>query len=889
MKKISFIFVGIFSLLVCTIKAEDVKKESAATAAEVKFEGKVTVEKKGDKTSINFTVNANTDVEVTVLNAKDEPVRHLAAGVLGGTKAPPEPLKVGLTQSLEWDNKDDFGKVASGGPFKVRVRAGSTFKFGRFVGDDPYTFGKVDGLTTDEDGNLYISSSGGTHNQSARTLRVYDNQGRYVKELMPFPASVSPGTMSGVANWDEIAKTWRPQSQSCLVPEIYGASNISLLSSSIKNGIYFADREDVYALNADGSLKGAKFATKQKPWVIFDAKNANNDHYGHPWHYQTGTVCYSASPDGKWLYLTGPVPAANNPARKTEDPRFPLGGIYRMRLDGKDDMKLFVSIPATYDGAWAKAGGPNYGPGSSGPIHFVGCDASNNVYVPDRQGNRVVVFSEDGKQIGEFPVKNPHQVVVNPKNGAIYVLRMFSNGWSVHSIIIEKFDSYAPGVKSSAVFDKIDPKSSPRIAVSAGKDKTIVWLAGTPMGLVALEDKNSALTPIETFFKRVAEPQVDWNRLAIDYARDEVYVSDGGNLIWRYDGKTGLGGILKDKKGQAFPGVDLAVGYDGLLYIRTGTSYSGPLERYTRELEPAPYPSGSHIISPYIYSRYGIGNCEKGVGVGPKGEVFVSFMYDWTLYAIGGFGGDGKALPGLYLSGLFPNKNPEELKKYPAELRGSFIGPIPAASGGIRVDLSGNIYLGLDVKAEGYKAPAYMAKDEVGKRFTSSVIKFGPKGGAILGIKDSTSQQPDSPKIALENKLTAENGLTLYPGLGPFSGGGPGGNSSSCVCRVPRFDVDRFGRLAMPSAYNANVLYYDNAGNLISEIGGYGNFDSQFINASTDSGKAGKPTVSGMEIPLAWPSGAGFSENYIYINDTYSRRVVRVDKAFKVEVTCEVK
>ena len=57
-------------------------------------------------------------------------------------------------------------------------------------------------------------------------------------------------------------------------------------------------------------------------------------------------------------------------------------------------------------------------------------------------------------------------------------------------------------------------------------------------------------------------------------------------------------------------------------------------------------------------------------------------MYDWTLYAIGGFGPDGKALPGLYLSGKFPAA-PDKLKGYPPELRTSVIGPVTAAGGGI--------------------------------------------------------------------------------------------------------------------------------------------------------------------------------------------------------------
>ena len=31
-------------------------------------------------------------------------------------------------------------------------------------------------------------------------------------------------------------------------------------------------------------------------------------------------------------------------------------------------------------------------------------------------------------------------------------------------------------------------------------------------------------------------------------------------------------------------------------------------------------------------------------------------------------------------------------------------------------------------------------------------------------------------------------------------------------------------------------------------------------------------------IPLAWPTGTGFSERSIYGNDTYNRRILRADK-----------
>ena len=849
----------------------------------IELSGPPVVTKSKEGIKIDFAVSASTDVEVAILNSKGEVVRHLAAGVLGGKNAPPAPLKPSLSQSVIWDGKDDFGNLAAGAPFQVRTRAGSKFTFGRFIGEDPYTFGNVDGLGTDADGNLYISGFSGTHNQGARTLRQYGSQGQYLREYLPFPSDLKAGAMKEVAHWSDEKQGWLPRNSSCLIPNYYteGMSQIALVAVSPTEFI-FANSDQVFKLNRDGSIAGTSFGTQQRTTPIFDAKNKEKDHYEHPWHYQTGLYCYSASPDGKYLYLTGPVPNENS--RKKPDPRFPLGGIYRMQLDGKDEMKLFATIPAEYNGNWSKDGFKNYG--TSSPIHFVGCDAKNNVYVPDRSMNRVVVFSEDGKQVGEFPCKNPHQIVVNPKTNEVYVLRMVCTAWNAHALAVEKFSPLGPNMKSLAVMDKFPNKVVPRMTVAAGKEHTLIWIAGVDQHTIALEDKGSALVPVETQFKQREDAQLDWNRLTVDYARDELYVADGGNKIWRYDGKTGEGGTLKSK-GKVLAAVDLAVGYDGLLYIRTGESFTGPLERFTRELEPAPYPGGSNVLSPSIYSRFGIGNCEKGLGVGPHGEVYISFMYTWVGYGIGGFGGDGKALQGEYLKGKFP-ASPDKLKGYPTEMRSAVIGPVTDSGGGVRVDLQGNIYLGLDVQPAGFVPPAYLSSDEVAKRWYCSVAKFNPNGGAVLGLKDSESKLTDAPKIPLAGKKSLENATVLYPGLGPVSGAGPGGNSSCCVCRVPRFDVDRYGRLAIPSAFSSEVLYYDNAGNLITTLGHYGNFDSQYVNPNTEAGKAKKPTIATPDIPVSWPSGAGFTENALYLCDTYNRRAVRVDKTFQAEKTSPI-
>jgi hypothetical protein len=99
----------------------------------------------------------------------------------------------------------------------------------------------------------------------------------------------------------------------------------------------------------------------------------------------------------------------------------------------------------------------------------------------------------------------------------------------------------------------------------------------------------------------------------------------------------------------------------------------------------------------------------------------------------------------------------------------------------------------------------------------------------------------------------------------------------------------QIGRLVMPNAVTNSVTVLDNAGNRIVEFGAYGNFDSQYVNPDTDRGRKERPTVATPAIPLAWPTGVGVSEEHFYVNDTYNRRVVRVDKTCAAEALCEIR
>jgi hypothetical protein len=120
----------------------------------------------------------------------------------------------------------------------------------------------------------------------------------------------------------------------------------------------------------------------------------------------------------------------------------------------------------------------------------------------------------------------------------------------------------------------------------------------------------------------------------------------------------------------------------------------------------------------------------------------------------------------------------------------------------------------------------------------------------------------------------------IYPGIAPFSGDGYGGTGSCCVCRAPRFDVDRFGRLVYTNAVTNAVAVIDNAGNPILDFGSYGNFDSRYV---PPGAREETPRIASPAIPLAWPTGAGFGKDAIYVNDTYNRRVARVEWTWAVE------
>ncbi|MHC4914306.1 MAG: hypothetical protein ACYTGB_02355 [Planctomycetota bacterium] len=850
---------------------------SAASGGEVRFSTPPTAKKAGEKTVISFALGGRTDVEVSILDAKGKVVRHLAAGVLGAEKDPPKPLRKGLSQSLEWDGKDDFGKKASGGPFKVRVRAGTGVKFGRFIGEDPCRFGSLESVVADEAGNVYIAGARGGGNQMAMCVRVYDAEGRYQRELIPFPADLKPGAMKEIARWDEDAGSWRPRNRRNLNPDFYGQPGgywanpaFTLVGASEEGGVLLTNGSTLYRIDTRGAVAGDSFVAG-KLWGKKRLPNSG----GGPLHL-------TPSPDGKYLYLSGPYSCKTAYGHKA-NPAYPPARVYRMEI-GKGTMQPFATLPTVGHNP-AKPGlgwvskhisHPGNYTSAHGPVHGIAVDTKGNVYVADQDGKRVAVFDEAGKEIGKIDIGYPDVLAVHPKTGAVYVLTREIKGYHKYKKTLVKFSGYE-NAKQVALLDLgTDGFSAPKMALAAGEKSTVLWVTGVREGLKPVADKGTALEPVENQFKPRPDVPRDWGRLAVDYERDEIYVSNGCVDFWRYEGATGEGGHLK-KNGKAFKGTDLAVGYDGLLYVRTGKSFSGPLERFDRDLKPVAFKGiGTHVLSPYIYSRMGNGMAERGLGVGPDGKVYLSFMYRWVAYAIGCWGPDGKPINGKYLEGKFPAEKPELVKKYAAGMERAIIGPVPQMNGGIRVDLGGDIYVGMMYRPGGlakFDAPKGFEKDQAYRVSVGSVVRFGPEGGAMLEAKEGATRT-----------TKMEGAKQLYHGLAPFSASWEGfGSNTCCVCRVPRFDLDRHGRLIVPNAITNSVKIYDNAGNVILEFGKYGNFDSLYVNPNIEAGQQKKPTVAVPEIPMAWPTCAGFSRKALYVLDTYNRRVLRVARTWGAE------
>ncbi len=172
-------------------------------------------------------------------------------------------------------------------------------------------------------------------------------------------------------------------------------------------------------------------------------------------------------------------------------------------------MQPFVSIPVDHElgqgGAYTKFNSRNDRV-AEGAVHGVAVDAKGNVYVADRQGQRVAVFDESGKEIGQIAVSNPHQIAVHPKTGAIYVMTRTCTGYWQYKVSVQRFEGFSAGTVAAAKYEfGMQKTAAPQMALAASDKGTKVMLSGVAGDFVALVDKGNVFEVGKTQFAAQGE------------------------------------------------------------------------------------------------------------------------------------------------------------------------------------------------------------------------------------------------------------------------------------------------------------------------------------------------------------------------------------------------
>ncbi len=815
--------------------------------AAVSFVTKPAVVQAGDKVTIGFAVSARTDVEVSILGAEGKVVRHLAAGVLGGEKPPPAPLKPGLAQDVVWDGRDDADRPAAGGPFKVRVRAGMGVKFGRIIGGSPYT-GTSESLALDDAGNLYVLMQ--TYNRHCdfglitRHVRVFDRDGKYIRTILPYPAATSPEKAPGMTLLASGDPGLCPANMGSMYP------------------CFFSFGESLYHRTVDGALlfiHGKSRAHDTDGLIAFKLDGSNAVERRHVLWSKTVPLSRYLKPqlafsnDGRYAYISGTDASGydDKTPEKAAKAGFPIGRIYRQDLKAGKDPEAFHDLELPdwektkywIPDAWRKktaTAGIDVGP-------------TGHVFVGDMVNQQVVELSPEGKKLSVTEVPWPDRVHVHHSTGDLYVVSKEVSKAGGGPATLYKLSGRGEG--SKVVAKLVLPRGVGTVsAFDPGGKHPALWIAGYSIdrpqdtALIKVEDRGAELVVVKENILN-PEPAIRFlTYMDVDPEAELVYVTDAAGHAWRYNGETGEGGLLKGIKAT-----DIAVAPDGMVYTYADNGgYGGPVGRYTRDLKPAPLAAtGKHQFGE-VYGRWGKQSAVGGLDVDARGRVYV--VWGQNRGHIRVYEPDGKLVDYPRKADIY-RMNDAVIGKEPVLVDG-----LSGYGLCIRTDPAGNVYVGQKALPNGHVSPKGFEKDPAYPAMVGAVYKFGPKGGALKYNG-----------YAAQAKITeSEDVEKVYAGLAPISGWH---DQSVCACTRPRFDVDGFGRLYIPNAVTFKVSVRDNAGNVILDFGGYSNYDSQ----GPDSAQ---PLP---DVPMGWPNCVGASNRHIYVGDHMNHRVVRADKVWTAE------
>jgi len=903
-----------------------------AAGEKLKFTVGPTATKAGAKVKIRFSVSAPTDIAVYIENARGEVIRHLVAGVLG--KNAPPPLKPGLSQELEWDGKANYGKPATGGPFKVRVGLGLGTKYDRVVYSTQPDIRHLATLATGTDGKLY-ASFGGKRRQPAGAMRWrrFSRNAEFESAL-----TVVPGVDAAkYFGWD--SDRYRPDLRRFVETGfetgeemLYSARGSDAVIIGPENrflyqlGVASPPTINRYPLTATCPKTG-RFSVK------VDASTTKG--------LKSVLACLVMSSDGKTLFIGGLTTDAEiRRGRKTAQPKNQSTAVYAVSLPERTGTRVLFGEPTRKGNDQTHLGGAPSG---------LAVDGKGRLFVADKANNRVLVVNQkDGKYLAELPIANPLRLSFSRRTGSLYVL-------SVQSRKAQKLSRFNlatvsdpkkwKGLKPTVTLP-LKKSYLARLALDDSATPTLVWVGGNWTPTLRIEDTGSG-----TSFGKIRDVSASkYNRnrffmqsnipcgdVQVDRLRKEVYfrAAGNGNFYGRFTEETEKTELVEMAvRGMQWGGTGLQVipAPNGNLY---GIQWSRAFYQFDRSGKPLAWKApriatpaeealSKHKVNvPHVaYAPVSMSGLPHMLGARwSDGHLF--FMHPLTTK-------NGartfKAMHEYLPTGKRVTTNADPI-----------VWKISDAALGPKFDAAGNIYVAEALRPEGWILPDRLkeyctakglaikptSKNHLGgeiykgpvgvlANMYGSILKFSPKGG-MVHWKNRKGKKGEpytgTPRLdpalktlkaaymqgAYYKGLKITGAEWIHPGIGHVG-------FYRCNCENVTFDVDEFGRVFFPDTPQFQVRVIDTAGNAITSFGDFGDEnhmgpDSPVVDPRTnrvrprrnDDPKDMKSPFAKPEIAFSWLVGVGVTDKYAYMGDSINQRLLRAKLTYVAEETCAIK
>lgn len=871
------------------------------------FARKPTFRKLGkDRYEVSFASKGRCDAAVAIEDEAGKTIRHLVYGVLGPNA--PEPfMKNSLEQTVIWDGKDDAGRyVERPERTQARVSLGLRATLDKVLGWHPKNVGsdrRVSAIAADPDG-VYVLTAG-----ERPQLQAYGHDGAYRRTLIPFAAekiedfkradlttirledgslAYYPGsgpTQGGGARGNYLDRELQGEATPALSQRMAcRAGRLAFGSLGDLSG------KTILRIRTDGGLDGGRF-------YAFNLQSGTVKATGHVRNvsaapdrlaYASGNHALAASPDGKWLYITGLRGRFGEfkvyyggPSGLT-----PAHAVYRVPWDSQAPLdKPFIGQAMTPGADNDQLNSPT----------SVATDAQGNIYVADTGNGRIQVFDPEGRHIRSVKLSRPAWLDIDQKTGAIYAIADIVRGRNQEPWTF-RLAKLAPLPDARVVFQKQfnygRAANDPVFCVDGWTSPPTIWLTHRHGEIALYEDRGDSLALKHEFVedvKRAGHIPFYFSSgyrhcLSADPVRGHLYLYQGD--LWRFEPASGAyASVELPKVGGEMD--EFLIGPDGLAYLRT-CKY---IVRYDPDTwRQVPYDYGETVTGGWGFKAPGairfpwpnVFHCQTGFGVAHNGDLMVLGIYaeayehlrvSSAWHMDGGGSRKSKDLEGFFRPKPYPGRLADRggvsvlciWDRRGEEKLFDAVQSIPIQSSGVRGDHEGNIYLGFGAQKYGPDGqPIY----------GNSIAKFTPRGGQFLFSNAATPPLPQRPDRPPEFRHLRHHTADIWTrGQLLWSFGGVNTMvRGTCFCPQLRFDVDPYGRVFVPEAHRCTVAILDTNGNLIQRIGKYGNADS------------------GGELALAYCTylAADARRGRLYLADSGNQRILSVALSYHAQAAADL-